>query len=120
MSTSIKHTVNRFKSAAALTLGGCLMAGALSVAHANPAPSAEPTVAVAYGDLDLSSVAGSTELYRRIVVAAHKVCVAEDMRQLGQFAAARSCQRAAIERAVSHVDSPQLAALFAARTKQHG
>jgi uncharacterized membrane protein YjfL (UPF0719 family) len=53
MSTTIKHSVNRFKSAAALALGGCLLAGALSVAHANPAPDSVPAVAVAYGDLDL-------------------------------------------------------------------
>jgi UrcA family protein len=120
MSTSIKHSVNRFKSAAALALGSCLLAGTMSLAHANPAPSSEPTVAVAYGDLDLSSEAGSTELYRRIAVAARKVCPADDMRQLAVFAAARSCRDAAIARAVNRVNSPQLAAVFAAHSKQHG
>jgi UrcA family protein len=120
MSTTIKHSVNRFKSAAALALGACLLAGALSVAHANPAPDSVPAVAVAYGDLDLSSQAGSTELYRRIVIAANKVCPREDIRELGRFEAARACQDAAIARAVSRVDSPQLAAIYAARTRQHG
>ena len=119
MSTTIKQSVNRFKSVAALALGGCLLAGALSVAQAGPKADSVPTVAVAYGDLDLSSEAGSTELYRRIVVAAHRVCPAEDLRQLGQFTAARACQAAAIARAVNGVDSPQLAAVYASRVK-HG
>jgi UrcA family protein len=120
MSTMIKHSVNRFKSAAALALGGCLLAGALSVAHANSARDFVPAVAVAYGDLDLSTQAGSTVLYRRIVMAAEKVCPSVDIRELGRFEAVRACQDAAIARAVSRVDSPQLAAVYAARNRQHG
>ena len=119
MSTTIKASVNRFKSLAALALGGCLLAGALSVAQAGPKSDSVPAVAVAYGDLDLSSEAGSAELYRRIVVAAHRVCPVDDLRQLSAFSAARACQAAAIARAVSGVDSPQLAAVYAARVK-HG
>jgi len=119
MSTTIKQSVNRFKSVAAVALGSCLLAGALSVAQAGPKEDAVPSVAVAYGDLDLSSEAGSAELYRRIVVAAHRVCPTGDLRELGEFTAARACQAAAIARAVRGVDSPQLAAVYAARVK-HG
>ena len=119
MSTTIKQSVNRFKSVAALALGGCLLTGALGLAQAAPKEDAVPAVAVAYGDLDLSSEAGSTELYRRIVVAAHRVCPAGDLRQLAEFTAARACQAAAIARAVNGVDSPQLAAVYAARGR-HG
>lgn len=119
MSTTIKQSFKGFKSVAALALGGCLLAGALGVAQAAPKEDSVPTVAVAYGDLNLSSEAGSAELYRRIVVAAHRVCPMGDLRELGAFTAARACQAAAIARAVSGVDSPQLAAVYAARVR-HG
>jgi UrcA family protein len=119
MFTASKHSVKRFTSAAALAVAGYLAAGAVSVAQADTPQDSVPQVAVAYGDLDLSTEAGGSELYRRIVIAAKKVCPQEDTRQLAEFAAARACQAQAIARAVSHVDSSQLAAVYAARAR-HG
>jgi UrcA family protein len=88
-----------------------------SLAHARDAhdPAA---VTVRYTDLNLATDAGNATLYARLESAARKVCAPSDIRDLGQMAAASTCQHQAIARAVQNVNSPKLAAVYAARVRQ--
>jgi UrcA family protein len=101
-------------AAALLALTACL--GTLSIASAATPEGNAPMTTVRYGDLNLSTDAGAKALYSRISMAARQVCPGVDSRELSQAAAARACQRAAIERAVHSVNSPHLAAAYAAAT----
>jgi UrcA family protein len=97
---------------AALLVG----AGAAGSAFA-ASPANGPTLTVAYGDLNLASDQGNNALYARISAAARQVCAADrvDIRDLGRYAQARSCEAQAIAQAVQAVHSPRLAALYNAR-----
>jgi len=101
----------------AAVLAAGLLAGSLGVAHAAP-PQDLPRVVVSYGDLDLSSGEGVSELYKRISTAAREVCPYPNARELGQVIVNRSCRNAAISRAVGEVKSPQLVALRAEHVKR--
>jgi UrcA family protein len=113
-STSHRHG-NRSALFTALT--ACLAIGACAAA-AHAAETSAPTVTVTYNDLNLATEAGSSALYARLEKAAARVCVVDDIRDLAAVAARKSCQQAAIARAVRDVNSPRLAALFSARAKQ--
>jgi len=119
--TTVSYQINskRRVSARVVALAGCLLAGALSAAHATIPSDSAPSVAVKYSDLDLSTQEGALILYRRIAAAARTVCPDEDIRNLELFARSRACQAEAIARAVSDSHIPQLAAVYAARSK-HG
>jgi UrcA family protein len=101
-------------AAALLALTACV--GMLSTASAATSDTDTPQVTVRYGDLDLSTQAGAKALYSRISMGARQVCPSDDSRDLSRFTNARACQRAAIERAVRAVNSPHLAAAYAAAT----
>ena len=103
---------NRTKSAGIAMLVGCLLAGSLGVAQAVTPANDVPMVVVSYDDLDLSTTDGATALYKRISVAAHKVCPFEDAVHPMQVAANHSCRNAAIARAVSTVNNAKLAAVW--------
>ncbi len=74
-----------------------------------------PSVTVRYDDLNLSTAAGVDQLYRRISMAAQRVCPLGDLRDLRRVQAAERCQAAALANAVNKVNSPSLAMLHAAR-----
>jgi UrcA family protein len=89
-------------------------------AVAGKAESDLPTQAVRYGDLDLTSAAGTKVLYRRIQGAAEQVCGGPTTAR-GDFAATRNariraCIAQATERAVTDVRSAALTDLHEART----
>jgi UrcA family protein len=98
---------------AALLVGAGAAGSALAASPANAA-----TLTVAYGDLNLASDQGNSALYARITAAARQVCAADrvDIRDLGRYAEARSCEARAIAQAVQAVHSPRLAALYNARS----
>jgi UrcA family protein len=77
-----------------------------------------PRVAVSYGDLDLSSSAGVSELYKRIYHAAERVCPYPNARALSEVAVNHTCRETAIAQAVREVNSPQLVALRAEHVKR--
>ncbi len=88
-----------------------------TLAHARAAN--EPAaVTVRYTDLNLGTDAGNAALYARLESAARKVCAPSDIRDLGQMAAASACAHQAIARAVQDINSPKLAAVYAARVRQ--
>ena len=109
---------NRNKTGRIAVLVGCLLAGSLGVAQAATPANDVPKVVVSYSDLDLTTIAGAQTLYTRISAAAHKVCPFEDAVQPLQVAQNTACRQAAIERAVSSVNSTQLATVWTEHTKR--
>ena len=109
-------TSSRYK----LVLFAALVTAAAGNAFAGSASpySTEPlSVRVRYDDLDLSTQQGSKALYERISVAARKVCAPpDDIRQLKAMSLSLQCMANAIDKAVSDVHSPQLAAVHASHT----
>ena len=86
----------------------------VGVSTQDSAVAAEPRegVRVSYADLDLSSSAGAATLYRRIKLAAHKVCgLAPGRIEWQRYEVWKNCYHAAIANAVVKVASPQLTAL---------
>jgi hypothetical protein len=82
--------------------------------------SAEPkvkTLAVSYGDLDLSKPAGAQTLYKRIKAAARHVCGPVDQyTYITPASAFRECFQKAVADAVAQVDRPSLTALHREET----
>ena len=106
--------MTRFKTCLAAGITGLTMLGAGAFASA-AAPDEVPRVAVAYRNLDLSTASGAERLYSRILAAAAQVCARPDTFQLSRLGPSIRCQRDAVDRAVSRVGSPRLAAVYAAR-----
>ena len=96
---------------AAFTLS---LAGA---AFASAQPSV-PSAAVAYRATELATDAGALDVYRRIAMAARKVCPGDDSLNPFQATAAVECQKAAIARAVAQIEQPRLAEIAAKRAKR--
>lgn len=109
---------NKVKAGVAAGVLGFIVLGA-AAAQASPAWYVGPDVAVAYADLDITSAAGAEKLYERIQQAAARVCPARDTRLLTEYAAVMRCRNTVVEHAVNSVSSPQVTAVFAART-HHG
>jgi UrcA family protein len=101
-------------------LAACLIGASGSALAATPADET-PSMKVSYADLNLTSDEGNSALYARIAAAARQVCLTDrvDIRDLGAYAQARSCEAQAIARAVHAVHSPRLAAIYDAR-QPHG
>jgi UrcA family protein len=79
-------------------------------------------VAVFYGDLDLARAEQATELYGRIQRAAHEVCDpgrpgASIVLSRGRAMVLESrCVSRAVDKAVQHVDNPNLTAIYLAKS----
>ncbi len=84
---------------------------AASIAKADPAIDPAPSVVVKFDDLDLGSSKGAQTLYRRITSAAEQVCPYADHRDLSLRSTIKSCQQAALDRAMHRLSPQQLAAL---------
>lgn len=101
----------------ALTAG---LIGALATTAANASDAARvsdaPAVSVKYSDLNLATDQGNVALYKRIVSAARQVCPIDTGPNARLIAQSRKCVDDAVARAVSDIESPQLAALQAARS----
>jgi len=102
-------------------LAGLLAVSVVSVSHAGMAPQPDsdaPRLTVDFKDLDLSSEKDALTLYRRIETAARQVCPQPSKYSMRVTELARKCVAAAISRAVTEVNSPQLARLNAVRNKR--
>jgi UrcA family protein len=110
---SIKYSLGRQVSlsiVAAVT--GAVLASAAGVAVADTtAAEAAPALAVKYKNSELATREGSLALYKRITSAASEVCAVTNHQDIGGFTKYQACKRAAIERAVNELHSPQLAAV---------
>jgi UrcA family protein len=107
MSTSI-----RLKQSTAWV---ALLALASAAAGANPEDTEEvQSENVNYEDLNLTSLAGVTQLYGRIERAARLVCGPNtDQSRMGQW---KTCYRLAVAAAVARVNNPLLTAVHDSRT----
>jgi UrcA family protein len=79
-----------------------------------------PTETVRFGDLNLDSRSGAEALFRRIQIAAGKVC--REYEPKGSrlpSVAHQSCMRNAVSGAVHNVDSPLLTAYYNEREDRH-
>jgi len=93
-------------------------AGAAAPALADLA--APKSVAVRYGDLDLSRPDGVAALYSRIRAASRQVCAAAEGRGVARQAAWNTCRREALDRAVASLGSDAVARVHAARGAHSG
>jgi UrcA family protein len=116
--TSATFESNRNRTGRIAMLVGCLLAGSLGVAQAATAYGETPAVVVSFSDLDLSTTEGAKTLYTRISRAAREVCPFEDSVEPSRVAKNRACRDAAIERAVSAINSTQLAAVRTEHVKR--
>lgn len=91
----------------------------ITMLAAAQAPAVALGVSVKYTNQDLQTTAGVERLYERIREAAAQVCPAVSSLELQRHAAAMRCQEAAIAQAVTSIGSPQLAAVYAAKS-HHG
>jgi UrcA family protein len=89
------------------------MAPALAL---NPA-NGQRSMTVTYRDLNLSTVAGATTLYRRIKGAARSVC-GEEGRRFDEQRQWKICYRGAIAGAVAIVHSPLLTAVHSGESNE--
>jgi len=101
----IRDTLMLAAGAATLLVGAANIASAASVYDVR-------SVNVRYDDILIDTELGNTVLYRRIVSAAVHVCGSPDIRDLDAMAAAKTCRRTAVERAVESVHSQMLTALI--------
>lgn len=96
-----------------IILVSALAAGA-HITHAADA-SSRRQVQVRFSDLDLSSIAGATTLYRRLRSAAESVCTESGSRDLKSVFRVKTCVSAAMSAAVTDVNQPALTAYYRAK-----
>lgn len=108
---SVSNISLRRRLTATLFCAATVLGTAAGVAKADDAPAVR-SVVVKYRDLDLRTQSGAVTLYRRIELAAHKVCPDADSRKLEDKTATWSCRRQAVERAAESIDNPQVATLL--------
>jgi UrcA family protein len=108
--------MSHFVKLALMTLGS--LAAALSFGAVNAAtPDSPPSVVVKFSDQDLNTAGGVNEVYRRIVRAARQVCPDPSFQDLSLQIKITECRNQAISQAVRKIDNAQLAALYAAHSK---
>jgi UrcA family protein len=94
--------------AATLATGATLLC---APARAGPVDPEIPTVAVRYVDLDLTNDAGVRTLYRRLQIAARRVCGSFESHEIGRATQRRACYNQALSAAVAKVDVEMLSVL---------
>jgi UrcA family protein len=100
----LRHTV----------LGALLLGSALAISATPEAAR----IAVHYQDLDLSRPQDAKVLYRRISIAARRVCNPPGAIDLAQLARYSECYDTAVANAVASVDKQTLTALHQSRTQR--
>ena len=95
-------------------LGALLLSSALAI---SATPQGE-RIAVHYQDLDLSKPNDAKVLYRRISIAARRVCNPPGTRELAQLAKYSECYEVAVNNAVSSVNQQTLTALHESRSQR--
>lgn len=107
-----KRLVVRMTSIVFLSLAASALAEAAAPSETPPEPR---QATVRYGDLDLTRPEGAAMLYRRIAIAARKVCDQIGGKQPQNVARARSCIEHAIADTVARIGSPVLSSYYASR-----
>jgi UrcA family protein len=90
---------------------------ALGAVCSDPASAANSDgMTVSYQDLNLANQADVRLLYRRLKAAASGVCGNVPAQELARHLAFERCYNAALERAVTQIDVPQLQAMYQSET----
>jgi UrcA family protein len=117
----IMTTRIRFSARSALlVLGAATFALASTFSQAEPALGEPQSRLVHYGDLNLDSPKGITQLYDRIEAASRAVCGEVNQVELTQWRQTRACYAASIARGVAQINNPALTALYAKMSGKPG
>ena len=111
MTTSICRSISTSFIALAL-----VVLASQAVAGPESQHSLQPSVTVRFGDLNTSSVQGSTVLYGRISDAARAVCDSGALWYPGDYWTSKECYRATVDTVVAKLNLPALSALHFAAT----
>jgi UrcA family protein len=106
--------VSRPNIALLMALCGIISAAAAGAVSAAPLDDEVPRLVVKYERDSLATEGGAKVLYHRIVRAAEQVCPATAADRPFLTTAVRQCREQAVARAVQKIDSPRLAAVYAA------
>jgi UrcA family protein len=94
-----------------------MVALALGFTSAQAAPQPEESsIVVRFADLDVSSTEGAMKLYRRLDVAAQRICAPLDDRELARHRIFTGCVQNTIGTAVAKVNQPALTAYYITTT----
>lgn len=91
------YTMNKFALTAAV-------AATVSLFGIVPASAQAETVTVAYGDLDLSTTAGTEALVKRVELGAETACQRPDIRNVKAMAEFEGCKTSAVSSAVGQLN----------------
>jgi UrcA family protein len=112
--TTTTHWENAMKNRTPLVALALIAASSISIARAEP-PSDARWEIVRFGDLNINNSSGAEILYRRLNIAANKVCrELEPGRSLALLALHGACINAALKKALADVGNPALLAFAAA------
>lgn len=90
-------------------------------ARADEAKANPPSITVSYSDVAFGNTEGAASVYRKLKVAARRVCnVDNGSKDLSIQIATRECYREALENAVQKIDRPTLTALHASEARKFG
>jgi UrcA family protein len=115
LATCLAHG-RRFKSALMPLICGLGVAAA-NTAGASPADRDTPTVIIHYTTASLATDSGVHALYRRIEMAAEKVCLNEPANSRLPNEALIKCWHDTITAAIARINNQRLAILYAANSK---
>jgi UrcA family protein len=114
-----RHSISKgtigFRAALTVGLIGLLPMAAVA-AQGSRTQFEGPAVVVNYTDLDINTSRGAEKLYERIEHAAAQLCPQVDIAELQRYAVFLRCRDEVVAHAVSSINSPQLAAVYASRT----
>src|SRR5665811_993748 len=86
------------------------LAGVVAAGTASAADIDVPSLAVKYSLQSLATDSGVQDLYRRITLAARKVCPENSVRDLSMQRQVEQCRDEAVARAIRQIDNSRLAA----------
>jgi len=117
----LRRTSERLTAGAAAIGATFLMLLTVDV-RAAAAETNPPRVSVSYQQTDLASEQGSAKVYRKLKIAAHKVCGLglETRLTLEERGRALKCVEGALADVVQRIDRPMLTSVHAASTRDLG
>jgi UrcA family protein len=109
--------VSRPKITLMMLLCGLVSAASVGAASAAAGDGDVPSIAVRFSQESLATDAGARQLYRRLIAAAEEVCPNNSVGNRWVTGEVAQCRKQAVARAVSQINSPRLAALYASSSK---
>jgi UrcA family protein len=118
---SVLHRASERVSAGAAAIALTCLTLLTVDARATESAGNPPSITVSYSDVAFGNSAGAANVYRKLKVAARKVCGLDNgSRSLELRVAARDCFEDALADAVRKIDRPALTAVHASNTRTLG